>query len=339
MIDVLVVGGGPVGLVTALHADAAGLHVEVLDPRRTPIDKACGEGLMPAAVAALSRLGVHPDGMPLHGIRYVSGSRRAEAAFPGAPGLGVRRLELQQSLSTAVAERGIPVRQQRAQRIAEHEDHIAVDGTAARFLVGADGLHSSVRRSTGLDRPTHASARYGQRRHYRRAPWTDLIEVHWNPVAEAYITPVGPEEIVVAVLTSGRGTWADQLAGFPAVRELIGDAEPTSTVRGAGPFRQRARTVARGRIALVGDAAGYIDALTGEGLSAGFAAADALVECLRADRLGDYPAAHRRATWQSQALTHGVLAMSKVPVLRRSIVPLACAIPPLYRGAVGLLGG
>lgn len=338
-IDVLVAGGGPVGLVTALHAHAAGLHVEVLEPRQTPIDKACGEALMPAAIAALARLGVEPNGMPLHGIRYVSGSRRAEARFPGAPGRGVRRLELQRILSATVAERGIPVRQERAEHISMNDLHVTVGATQARYLVGADGLHSTVRRAAGLDRPTRSPARYAQRQHYRGVPWTEMIEVHWNPDAEAYVTPVGPDEFGIAVLSTRRGTWTEQLAGFPTVLARIGDAAPTSPVRGAGPLRQRATTVARGRVALVGDAAGYIDALTGEGLSIGFAASSALVECLRTDRLSDYPAAHRRATWRSQALTRGILSISRVPALRRTIVPLACALPPVYRGVVGLLAG
>ncbi len=337
--DVLVVGGGPVGLVTALHAHAAGLQIAVLEPRRTPIEKACGEGLMPAAIAALALLGVEPNGMPLHGIRYVSGSRRVEARFPRAPGRGVRRLELQHALSTVVAEHGIPVYRERAERISTDDHGVTVGSRRARYLVGADGLHSMVRRAAGLDRPTRAPARYGQRQHYRGAPWTDLIEVHWNRHAEAYVTPVGPDEFGVAVLSTHRGNWAEQLTGFPALQALIGSAAPTSAVRGAGPLRQRATTVARGRIALIGDAAGYVDALTGEGLSNGFAAATALVECLRTDRLDDYPAAYRRATWRSQALTHGILAVSRIPALRRSIVPLARALPPVYRGAIGLLAG
>jgi 2-polyprenyl-6-methoxyphenol hydroxylase-like FAD-dependent oxidoreductase len=337
IIDVLVVGGGPVGLVTALHAQAAGLQVEVLEPRRTPIDKACGEGLMPGAIAALARLGVEPNGMPLHGIRYVSGSRRAEARFPRAPGRGVRRLELQRSLSAMVAEHGIPVHHERAVRISTDDRGVAVGARRARYLVGADGLHSTVRRAAGLDRPTRAPTRYGLRRHYRGVPWTELIEVHWNRDAEAYVTPVGPDEFGIAVLSTRRGTWAEQLAGFPAVQSLIGAATPTSAVRGAGPLRQAATTVAQGRIALVGDAAGYVDALTGEGLSIGFATSAELVECLRRDRLDDYPAAHHRVTWRSQALTHGMLTASQTPALRRSIVPLARALPPLYRGMIGLL--
>jgi len=81
--DLLIVGGGPGGLATALHARRQGLSVIVAEPRSSPIDKACGEGLMPGGLAELTSLGVDPAGMPFHGIAYVSEHRRAEAC--GAP--------------------------------------------------------------------------------------------------------------------------------------------------------------------------------------------------------------------------------------------------------------
>ena len=79
MRDLLVAGGGPVGLATALYAHRAGLEVAVLEPRPAPIDKACGEGLMPAAVQALAGLGIQPPGRPLRGVRYLDGTHSAQA--------------------------------------------------------------------------------------------------------------------------------------------------------------------------------------------------------------------------------------------------------------------
>ncbi|MFJ6722849.1 NAD(P)/FAD-dependent oxidoreductase, partial [Streptomyces sp. NPDC091259] len=73
MIDLLVAGGGPAGLATAIHGALAGLEVVVAEPRPTPIDKACGEGLMPGAVHRLAELGVPVAGRDFRGIRYVDG--------------------------------------------------------------------------------------------------------------------------------------------------------------------------------------------------------------------------------------------------------------------------
>jgi flavin-dependent dehydrogenase len=337
---VLVVGGGPIGLATALHAHAAGLHVEVLEPRRTPVDKACGEGLMPSAVAALAALGIDPAGVPLRGIRYLAGTRSAEAGFPNGPGRGVRRLTLQRAMSEAVEQRGIQIHRVAADRIRIDADGVTVDGRQARYLVGADGLHSTVRRAAGLHRAARSgAARYGLRRHYRLEPWSDLVEVHWARRAEAYVTPVGADEVGIAVLSTRRAPLAELLTEFPALLARIEGAEPVSQVRGAGPLRQRTSSVARGRVALVGDAAGYIDALTGEGLALGLAAAAELAACLRDDRLQDYPAAWNRVSWRSRALTNGLLAVSAVPPLRRAIVPFAVAFPAAHVAAVRLLAG
>src|SRR5689334_11014644 len=102
--DVLVVGGGPGGLATALHARRHGLSVIVAEPRDGPIDKACGEGLMPGGLAELTALGVDPAGMPFRGIAYLSERQRAEARFRTGPGRGVRRTTLHAALEARAKE-------------------------------------------------------------------------------------------------------------------------------------------------------------------------------------------------------------------------------------------
>ena len=129
MIDLIVAGGGPAGLATALYAHRAGLHAVVCEPRPAPIDKACGEGLMPGAVRALRELGVEPAGMPFLGIRYLNGSASAEAAFRGGPGLGVRRTALSAALRAAVEDAGIPVLDRAVETITQDRDSV----TAARL--------------------------------------------------------------------------------------------------------------------------------------------------------------------------------------------------------------
>ena len=84
--DVGIVGGGPVGLATAIACRAHGLTAMVVERApHLPIDKACGEGMMPGAVAALAELGVELPrgaGRPFRGIRYLDGGLVVEAPFP-----------------------------------------------------------------------------------------------------------------------------------------------------------------------------------------------------------------------------------------------------------------
>src|ERR1700735_1953587 len=171
MIDVLVVGGGPVGLATAIRCALAGLSVTVTEPRGTPIDKACGEGVMPAAVRRLAALGVKPGGHPLRGIRYVDEHHHADARFRHGDGLGVRRTVLHAALAERAAALGIPVMPVRVTALAQQASHVAAADIEARYLVAADGLHSTIRRilETGSASSPRRPAvpRYGLRRHYR----------------------------------------------------------------------------------------------------------------------------------------------------------------------------
>ena len=108
--DLAIVGGGPAGLATAIEARLAGLSVAVLDRRRPPLDKACGEGLMPDAVSRLAALGVEVAGRPFRGIRYLDGATAAEGTFPGPPGMGVRRTALHAALVRRAEEVGVALR-------------------------------------------------------------------------------------------------------------------------------------------------------------------------------------------------------------------------------------
>lgn len=336
MHDLLVAGGGPVGLATALYADRAGLSVAVLEPRSRPIDKACGEGLMPGAVEALSQLGVTVGGHRLTGIRYTDGRRSAEAAFRGGEGRGVRRTELHAALGAAVEAANIPLVNRAVGAVEQRGDRIRAGGLEARYLAAADGLHSPIRRQLGLDVSAGDRPRYGIRQHYQLAPWTDLVEVHWGPDLEAYVTPVASDLVGVALLTSHRAPYAVQLAAFPSLLNQLPSDAVTST-RGAGPLRQRSRARVAGRVLLVGDAAGYVDALTGEGISVGLASARALVECVAADQPAAYEsrwlAASRRYRW----ITESLLRVRSQRAAARLIVPAAERLPPLFSAAVNSL--
>ncbi|WP_235874939.1 NAD(P)/FAD-dependent oxidoreductase [Saccharopolyspora aridisoli] len=337
----MVAGGGPAGLAVALGCARAGLDVVVCEKRPGVIDKACGEGLMPGAVRALGALGVDPPGHTIEGITYRQGSTVARAAFRTGTGRGVRRTALHNSLRSAVERHGVPILALPIDNVSQHSDHVRAEGLRARYLVAADGLHSTVRELAGLAEISTACTtrfpRWGLRRHYALVPFTDTVEVTWASQSEAYVTPVGPDTVGVAILSSVRGGFTQQLSAFPDLAARIANAEPISSVRGAGPLRQRASNRVAGRVLLVGDAAGYVDALTGEGLAVSLVTAAELVRCIRMDRPSDYEHAWKRTSRRSRWLTEALLWARRQPSLARRIVPTAAKNPWLFALAVDQL--
>jgi flavin-dependent dehydrogenase len=366
MIDLLIAGGGPAGLATAILARQAGLQVTVAEPRIAPIDKACGEGLMPPAVAGLHALGVDPEGHPLLGIRYLDARHSVDAMFKRGPGRGVRRTTLHAAMTERAKEIGVPIVAARISEFIDENRHIEAVGITARYLVAADGLHSPIRRMCGLDPrgaggaagsgPSARSGtgagvrtaagrnhgpRYGLRRHFRLEPWSDLVEVYWAGKSEAYVTPLADDLVGVAILGPPNGRFEDQLRAFPRLRERLAGAESTGRSRGAGPLRQdvRRRVADNGKIALVGDASGYVDALTGEGISVALAQAGALVDAIVKGRISDYEQGWRTVSRRSRLLTAGLLWARRQPLLSSRIVPAAHALPPVFAGMVNLIAG
>ncbi len=340
MRDLIIVGGGPVGLAAALYAARDGLDVEVREPRDGAIDKACGEGLMPGALSLLNDLGVDPAGHPLYGIRYTDGAHQARALFRRGPGRGVRRTTLHNALRQAVEAAGIPVTPRPVRTVTQDADRVVVDGDSrsggAAYLLAADGLHSPVRRLLGLDVATRSPRRFGQRAHVAIAPWSSCVEVHWSPDAEAYVTPVADDLIGVAVLSSRKGTLSEQLAALPSLAPRLAGCELLPT-RGAGPLRQRSSRRVAGRVLLAGDAAGYVDALTGEGIASGLAQARAAVAAIAADDPDSYERGWRRLTWRHDLLTQALLRSTAHPAPRRQLVRAAAALPWVFDAAVNQL--
>ncbi len=337
--DVVVVGGGPVGLACAVRAARAGLSVVVVERRTPPVDKACGEGLMPGGVRELELLGVDVPGRDLTGIRYTDGRRDVAVAFGHGTGRGVRRTTLADGLGGAAAAAGVPVLHLTAAGLSQDDDGVTldVDGAAplrARYLLAADGLHSPLRHALGLDRPVRSANRHGLRRHVRLAPWDDHVQVHWGPTAEAYVTPVSDDLVGVALLTRERVGFDDLLPQFPLLAARLAGSEQVGSTRGAGPLRRRSTHRVHGRVLLVGDAAGYVDALTGEGVALGLVQARCAVEAVVSGELGGYERRWRQVNRRYAVLTAGLVTATRFAPVRRAIVPAAAALPAVFGAAV-----
>lgn len=334
--DVLVIGGGPAGLAAAIALRQRGVDVTVVEARSPAIDKACGEGLMPEALAALERLGVSldaRDGLPFRGIRFEDAHTQVEAAFPARTGLGVRRLRLHRRLRERAEELGAHLLWDTRCQLAGPRNAL-VNGEEIRFrvLVGADGQSSFVRAWAGLDACRTERLRYGFRRHYSVAPWTDRVEVHWAERGQLYITPVAEDCVCVAFV--GHEPMHEDEAWqpyFPWVAEHIGDAAESSVPRGAVSANRVLREVERGSsVALIGDAAGSVDAVTGEGLAGCFQQAEALANAIVQGNLEAYSRAHQAISRLPHRMAALLLLMDRYPSLQRRALGALAARPHLF---------
>ncbi|HTO97572.1 MAG TPA: FAD-dependent monooxygenase [Myxococcales bacterium] len=356
MEEVVVAGGGPAGLAAAVRARQRGFRAVLFERQAGKPDKACGEGLMPSGVLELERLGVRiPEERctPFRGIRYLQEDGTVlSARFRAGCGLGIRRTELAEALRDKALASGASLRPGAVLAARPRGDLIELETTAggleARLLIAADGLHSPLRRAAGLYLPAgDAPPRFGVRRHFELTPWTDFVEVYWAEDMEAYVTPVGPRTVNVALLRDREANedFPTLLERFPTLRDRLAGAPGTSGIRGAGPLLQRVRRVWAERLALVGDAAGYIDAITGQGLSLGFAASGLLMDSLPADLSTDLRPALRvfasrlRPRWLAYALpAQALVALSRRPALRKAAFRTLARVPGAFGALVNAVG-
>jgi flavin-dependent dehydrogenase len=334
--DVCVAGGGPAGLATAIACAQRGLSVTVVDAARPPLDKACGEGLMPHALNALADLGVMvgtAETAPFTGIRFIGSDKRAEACFTRGTGHGIRRTVLHDLLRVRAEELGVQM--DWGTRITGLDgDVLALDARRirARWIVGADGLQSRIRRWAGLDHGRVLSRRIGLRRHYGMAPWSRFVEIYWSDHAQAYVTPVGPEQVcVVITITAKRpASFQDALREMPELEDRLAGAPCTSAARGAVTLGRRLRRRTRGPVALVGDASGSVDSITGEGLSIGFHQATPLAEAIVANDLSRYERASREISRVPLFMSQTMLLLDRSVLLRRHTLAAFARSPQLF---------
>ena len=334
--DLFVVGGGPAGLAVAIAACRKGMRVMVADGAAPPIDKTCGEGMMPETQEALRALGVEldpSDGFRFRGIRFVQQGTTVSGNFPAGHGLGLARPLLHERMMVRANECGVRLLWRTPVTAIEPHAVLARGRKIrARWIVGADGLASRVRRWGGLE-PAHSSSlRFATRRHYRLAPWSDFVEIHWGRRVQAYVTPIARDEVSVVVIgeRSKHAEFEMALASLPDLRERLCQAEPAGRERGAVTSSRSLKNVQRGNVALLGDASGSVDAITGEGLRLALLQATALVASIEAGALEQYQLAHR-ALEKRPLLTAGwMLLLGRHDLLRRRVLDSLARKPELF---------
>jgi flavin-dependent dehydrogenase len=319
--DVFVVGGGPAGLAAAIAARLEGFDVIVSDAAQPPIDKACGEGLLPDSFSALRRLGVRLDpeqSFPFRGIRFDGAGVSVAATFPEEPGAGIRRIRLHELFIERARQVGVSMLWgTRVNGVSGETVLLDNASVRCRWVIGADGQNSRVRHWTGLGAARTESARYGFRRHYGIAPWTDHMEIYWGSGCQMYVTPVSPQEICVAVISrDSRLRFDSALPQFPELFTRLRAAPASGVQRGSLTVSRRLRRIYRDRTVLVGDASGSVDAITGEGLSLSFHQALALAQALASGNLGAYQSAHRRLARRPAWMATCMLSLDRFPWLR-----------------------
>jgi flavin-dependent dehydrogenase len=334
--DVLILGGGPAGLAAAIALRQKGIECLVVEALEPAIDKGCAEGLMPDALASLRELGVNiteQHGHRFRGIRFSNPTHQVHADFPNGMGIGVRRTKLHGLIADRAREVGVPVLWGSRAKLLDSRSAL-VNGRkiSFRYLIGADGQASGIRKWSGLGKIRRESVRFGFRRHYNIAPWSEYVEVYWGPPGQVYLTPVAADSVCVVFITRNpKLAQGDFLDAFPAVAARLKGVPTMSQLRGGISANRKLRRVATRSVALIGDASGSPDAITGEGLAVSFRQAVSLASAVEQGNLKLYNRAHRKIGRLPHVMRWLLLTMDRWPHMQGHAIKTLSSHPDYFQ--------
>ena len=291
---------------------------------------------MPSTLVALRTLGVEiksGEGRKLSGMCFAQEDTRIFADFPQGQGLGLRRQLLHERLVARAEECGVQLLWKTpVSGIDADGVQLSQGKVHARWIVGTDGQGSRVRRWSGLEAAKRFKQRHASRRHYRVKPWSNYVEIYWGRHAQAYVTPIGSEEVCV-VITSERpedASFDRALLELPGLREQLAGAELSSRKRGVMTSMHLLHNVQRRNVALVGDASGGVDAITGEGLRLAFQQALVLGDSIVASDLRQYERVHRELARRPTLMGNLMLWLGRNPRIRGRVIRALESKPDLF---------
>jgi flavin-dependent dehydrogenase len=334
--DVLILGGGPAGLAAAIALRQRGIDCLVVEALEPAIDKGCAEGLLPDALDSLRNLGLdvcEQQGHAFRGIRFSNLHDHVHADFPAGIGIGVRRTKLHGLIADRARDAGVAVSwNSRTSLLDGRSALINGNKISFRYLVGADGQASSVRRWAGLEKVQRETIRFGFRRHYKVAPWSEYVEVHWGPAGQVYVTPVAADSVCVVFITRNpKLAEADFLKQFPSVAEKLHGVPAMSVLRGGISANRKLRRVANDSVALIGDASGSPDAITGEGLAVSFRQALSLANAIERGNLELYNREHQKIGRLPHTMSWLMLSMDRWPHVQSRVIKTLSNYPDYFR--------
>jgi menaquinone-9 beta-reductase len=382
--DVIIVGAGVAGSASAIALGEEGYQVLLLDRAVFPRHKTCGEGIMPEGVRILESLGVLPHvfeqgGFRVRGLRFRSQAGVwAQADFPpvgGEPAYSVviRRYELD-NLLVEWAKRlaNVTVREGFAVAGAIHEDGVIrgvighpvkkperTQTFRAPLTLAADGMNSRFHNRYGIEKRVFRRQRWGLSGHLRGVVGLDpYIEVMFQEGSEVYVAPMGRDTTLAAILIEKEGMRAfrgnlarqyhDFLKATPGLGERLRETEVIPPVGGRGPLGFTVRPIYLPGLLLIGDSAGFVDPITGEGMTLALKSVRAAVPIINdAFAAGDfgpstlsrYALERARVTEDVNKLTRLMLQVSRYPAVADRAIRRLSKDEELFQKLVGIVTG